>query len=332
MIGRRVESRSGLPWGALLFLVVGGALAVAAPAAGVGWPAVAAALPLALGFAALVIGRDRPFSAEFTAAAVAADDPPVTVPYDGLRNVWAGGRSYDPARFRKPTAAIDVEHDGGLLHIPARLDAPSHEVYRFLAGLVSETGGRDVDPALAEYLQRQESYFGADQVWTYTASGRRTRRFGRPRLRSFCAGLILGGAAWMAAGFSGLADVGWGLAGVFAAVLGVMVFAASFAENTPVNRRHRSWKRSSLVIGPQGMAMVQGPLQGEVRWPELVDVGYWPRPSSVLARGGALTSLRLRVKGADILIFDIYDRPLYVIHDRIRACAGLAEARTSAPE
>jgi len=77
------------------------------------------------------------------------------------------------------------------------------------------------------------------------------------------------------------------------------------------------------------MAMVQGGIQGEVRWPELLEIRFnaKPRGLSLSNQRAMLPGILLRVKGADILIADIYDRPLYVIYNRILAASGRSGPR-----
>jgi hypothetical protein len=67
------------------------------------------------------------------------------------------------------------------------------------------------------------------------------------------------------------------------------------------------------VIGPQGIALSQGELQGQLRWAEL---------KRIRIRKGAFLSapvLELRVEGARIDIPDIYSTPLTLIHREIDA-------------
>ena len=141
--------------------------------------------------------------------------------------------------------------------------------------------------------------------------------------RAFCIGLIVAGGAWSVIGFSGFSEIAWGLAGIVCVMVGGLLYATSFAEFIPAGPM-RNWRNASLVISPQGMAMVQGDIQGEVRWPELVEIRFntKPRGFDFGNPSAMLPGILLRVKGASILIADIYDRPLHVIHKRILAASG----------
>ena len=69
--------------------------------------------------------------------------------------------------------------------------------------------------------------------------------------------------------------------------------------------------------------MVQGDIQGEVQWPELLDVRFNAKPVGFNIGGPTgLPGITASVKGANLVIADIYDRPLYVIHNHILASSG----------
>jgi hypothetical protein len=324
MIGERLESHGLLPWGELLLLAVALGLVAAGLIYGINGMVIGAVLPLAMGGTLWFLGRERPLTATFREEGLEIETAaePILVPYASIQNIKVGGRLADPAEFRKSACAITVLHKGGLLRIPSRLNYPSHEVYRFLAERVPDNGGRDVNPVLADYLARQEQYFGPESVRTFRAVGRRLtpERIG---YRAFSIGLMLTGVAWSALGFSEFVATEWGWAGILCIVLGAFLYAASYAESMspgPV----RNWKGASLVIGPQGMAMVQGDIQGEVHWPELLEIRFNARPGGFNFGNvnAMIPGILLRVKGASILIADIYDRPLYVIYNRILAASG----------
>ncbi len=177
-----------------------------------------------------------------------------------------------------------------------------------------------MNPVLAEYLESQERQFGPDAVRTYCAASRRLRGT-RRGYRAFLFGLIGTGAAWTAFGFSGFDETAWGAAGIVCAFLGAILYAASFGEAI---REIKNWRQASLVIGPLGMAMVQGDIQGEVRWPELLEIRFNARPRgfNLMNQRAMIPGILLKVKGADIVIADIYDRPLYVIYNGILAASG----------
>lgn len=330
MIGERLESHRSFPVAAPLLVIAGLGLAVAGVAWGINGLLVGAVLPIAVGGSLWFLAQDRPLTATFRedGLELEGDGEPVLIPYANIRNIKVRGRpAGEPAGFEESSCPIEVVHDEGVLRIPARLNVPSHEVFRFLAGRVPESGDRGVNPALAEYLRSQESCFGPESVVTFRAASRRTTS-SRQGFRAFCIGLVLAGVAWAALGFSGAVESGWAGAGIACLVGGALLYAASFAELVSSNPLLKNREKASLVIGPLGMAMVQGEIQGELRWPELLEIRFQSKPGGFHVGYARMTpGILLRVKGAEILIADIYDRPLYVIYNRIMASAG----RTAAP-
>ena len=324
MIGQRIESRGNRPWVVLLLLAAGLGLVAAGLISGLHALAAGAVLPLALAGSLWLLGRERRLTATFREEGLEVESAgrPILVPYASIRNIKVGGRLADPAEFRKASCPIAVLHDGGLLRIPSRLNFPSHEVYGFLAEQVPDSGGRDVNPVLADYLERQERYHGPENMSTFCAASRRVKG-ARRGFRAIFIGLIVGGVAWTVYGCSGLGKNGWDLAGLICTVIGAVSCALSFVEIMPVGPGMKNWKKASLVIGPQGMAMIQGDIQGEVNWPELLEIRFHTNPIGFnFGSQPVIPGILLRVKGANIVIADIYDRPLFVIHDRILAASG----------
>jgi hypothetical protein len=324
MIGERIESQHSLPLMAYLFLAAGVGLVVAGLATGVHGMVTGAILPLALGGSLWLFGQERPLTAMFrdTGLEVETDGEPILVPYTSIQDLKAGGRPADPARFRKTACPIAVVHEGGVLRIPSRLNFPSHEVFQVLAERVPANGGRAINPVLAEYLERQERSFGPDKVWTFRAASHRVRGE-RRGYRAIFIGLMVAGGVWSVIGFSGFGSTELGLGGVVCGLIGAGCYASSFAENALANPVMKNWKNASLVISPQGMAMVQGAIQGEVKWPELLEIKFNAKPVGFnFGHYTAIPGIMLRVKGAKILIADIYDRPLHVIYNRILALSG----------
>jgi len=326
MIGERLESHGNLPWGALLLLAVGFGLVIVGLIYHNNWFVTGAVLPAALAGSLWFLGRERPLAATFREQGLEIESAtePVLVPYASIQNIKAGGRLADPAGFRKSSCAIAVLHEGGLLRVPSHLNFPAHEVYRFLVERVPDTGGRDVNPVLAEYLERQERYFGPETVGTFRAASRRMRS-GRRGYRALCIGMMLAGAVWAALGIAEFVNpYFWAPAGILFVLFGALLYAFSFVEAI---RAVKNWKNASLVIGPEGMAMIQGDIQGEVRWPEVLEIRFNAKPGGFsLGQPSVMPGILLRVKGANIVIADIYDRPLRVIHNRILASAYRATA------
>jgi hypothetical protein len=322
MIGTRIDSRRSVSaW--MVFLIVA-ALGVCAVGIVLRKNDLlfGAILPLAIAGALALFGWRRSFAGTFrdNGLEIENGDQPALIPYSSIQSIRVGGKMAEPAGLRQASGVITIVHEGGVIRIPARLNLPTDDVYRFLVGQIPDQGGRAVNSVIADYLARQERDFGADHVATFCAANRRVGE-ARIGLRALSLGLFLTSIVWLFIGSPILGrSEGWKLAGVVCLPISTVLFLVSFAQNLSVELAVKNWKKASLVIAPRGMAMVQGEIEGEVNWPELLEVRFHPRPRSfTLTRDSLTPGILLRVKGATIVIVDIYDRPLFVIYRRIVA-------------
>lgn len=312
MIGQTIESRPLPPLGVILWLLVALALDVLAVVQGNVDVAVGSLFPW-LTAALLWRVRERPFVARFTETALEVDEPPLAVPYAELQGLWAPRRPANPFKAGPRSYTIHVIHAGGVLRVPARLTVRSDEVYSFLFGRFSLGGSRDIPAPLLDYLRRKERAYGAQRVWSYRARthlglGLQTRSMG-----AFFLALLLSGIAWLVWGIVRGVE-GWIVGSIFAVFLGgLFTWIVWLAGRRPMQAAGlRRWRRSGLVISPDGLALVQGDLVGEMRWDELREVKI------IKGSGlGTVGSILLKVEGAAILIADVYDRPLALIYQHI---------------
>lgn len=333
MIGERIEARNAFPLGAALLLVAGLGLVAAGLGTGNRDLAIGGALPIAIGAAWWTLRPGRPFTATFQedGLLVEGEGEPYLVPYASIRNVKVGGRLANPKGPDRGRRPIELLHESGHLRIPARSSFPTHAIVRFLADRIPDRGSREVNPALADFLRVQEETFGPEHIYTFGAADRVWKSSLRG-LRAFSLGAMLGAAIWIGLGAAGIGSDGWSPAGIVVLVFGLLLFAASFSEFQTTGQTRKLRKNAGLVIGPGGMAMIQGPIQGELRWAELLEARLQDGVRAFQASHGAgIPGIMLRVKGAEILIADVYDRPLYVIHDLIQMSAELAEPVDAEP-
>ncbi len=327
MIGERIEASHPFPIGAALILAAGLALAAVGLGTGNRDVAIGGALPIAAGAMLLIWGIGRPFAARFRedGLLVEGQGEPVLVPYASIRNIKVGGRLANPKGPDRGRRPIEILHDSGILRIPSRSSFPTHAIVRFLADRIPDRGSREVNPALADFLRVQEEKFGPEHVYTFRATDR-TWKSSLGGLRAFACGVILGGGAWIFLGTRGIGSDGWSPAGIVALIFGLLLFAASFSSFQTTGQTRKLRKNAGLVIGPGGMAMIQGSIQGELRWAELLEARFRDGPRLLQAsHGHGIPGIVLRVKGAEIVIADVYDRPLYIIHDLIQMSAELTE-------
>jgi hypothetical protein len=71
----------------------------------------------------------------------------------------------------------------------------------------------------------------------------------------------------------------------------------------------RNWRNASLAISPEGLAMVQGEMKGELRWDEVQSVRANKKPLGGFRLSSATPgpAIVLKVQGATIHIADIYE-------------------------
>ena len=261
MIGERIESRPGLPLGALFMVflaLVSIAFAVLLRSV---HPLMLAILPACLGIA-LFLTRPRRFAAEIAAEELKCESPPLDLAYEHIEGLVMHGSRRDPR------ARLTIYHRSGILPVPARLSKPSNEFFEFLQSRVSANGSSDVNPLLAGYLQRQQEAFGSERVFTYRA--RRYVSAGPNRRAAIIfAAMAAAAGSWIAlASAMGPRDYEpWLIFGILLAL--VFSFSALAIWFSSAGPRIRNWQLSSLVIGPAGLAMVQGDMRGELRWTEV---------------------------------------------------------------
>jgi hypothetical protein len=299
MVGRTIEATPrAVPLGPCLALAVAALPLGLAVATGTAHWAVAALLPAMVALFWWLF-RERPFRAELTEEGLEIAEPPRSVPYASIEGLQAR-RPPNPYKAGPPCYAIRVIHSQGALEIPARLNVPSDEVYSFLYHRLSSSGSRDVNPALADYLRDKQRRHGPERVWTYVGRSYRGGGLLSRRWLLWWLACLATGPLWLAAAFV-LAEPVWGGGGVLLCLCGGIFALAvwSSARGGPARPRKRG--RASLVICPDGLALAQGSLVGQLRWDEI---------RRVRLAGGVIT---LKLEGAEVRIADIYDRPLPLI-------------------
>jgi hypothetical protein len=326
MIGQTIESRPRLPLGAIFWLLIALLLDVLAILQANVHIAIGSLLPwlIAILFWRM---RERSFTARFTETALEVEEPPSEVRYTELQGLLAPRRPANPFKAGPRSYLIQVIHTGGVVRIPARLNVPSDEVFSFLFGRFSPSGSREVPSKLVDFLRRRERQFGPEQVWTYRARAHLGRSKQRPRLMAFFFALAVAGAAWLVWGIvwgivldraeEGMSWFGVGFAGL---VFGGLFSLALWLDGRRNFSGIRKWQQCGLVVAPDGLALVQGDMVGELRWDEVHDVkiGRSPAVFQYSTSTRPPNGIVLKVEGANIVIVDVYDRPLALIYQNIR--------------
>jgi hypothetical protein len=320
MTGKLIESRPGFPVAGMIFFLFAAALVVIGIVKGTGHPAIGAILPFLIGVALFVTGP-RSFQAEFLEDGMQVHIPTaIFISYDHLEGLWGRGRSSDPTRHGPYSFAMQVIHKDGVLQIPARLNVPSDDVYLFLYEHFPPEGSRGVSRELEDYLAQKEADFGQERVFAYRARSHQGQAMGHTRAAWVSFAVLLTGIVWIPIGI-GVKTEAWWACGILLILFGFLFMVAFLASGKRITRGIKNWRKASLVISPVGMALVQGDVKGEMKWDELRDVQLKSRPGSFQFTTDAnpYPGIILKFEGANVRIADIYDQPLRIIFERIRA-------------
>ncbi len=316
MIGTTIEARPPVPWPSIVFAV--GCIAFVATGAISGRPAfLAIGILLGAIAAVLFLSRESAFRAEITHDSLLLHHRGASVRYADLISIATQPND----RFSEPSRCpLIITHSDGVLEVPADANVPSDELAQFLRGRLPPRIVSVPDPDIADYLQRQLSQFDSDQIFWCQAGLAAPPTMRRSTRRAWIVCFLVG----IALIFIGMAVLSaesprgggrarddratqWFAVGTVAIVVGAFGWMLHAAMGRGTNPKIKDAALSSLVISPAGMALRQGDLKGELRWAEIRGAQLGKRPP-----------LKLQLAGAMIPIFNVYDRPLAEIHERIR--------------
>jgi hypothetical protein len=313
MIGTRLEASRRFPFFALLFAAVGALLLVVGLLQKSLEFALLATLPLSWAIV-IFVRRPAPIEGEVTGDALVLHEPhPQTVPYHSIQSLRMGNKTLSPEHPRLRPAPLTILHAKGALRLPKVInDSPRTvmQLYRFLWDHLQGSGSRNINGQLQEFLQEQEALFGPDMVYTFRARNRPGVPTSTGGAQSLLAVTMFLGIVWIYVAASWDLNEAfrvWGIVFLMCGGLGWLIAWAAGRTSATV----KGWEQASLVISPGGLALVQGHIQGILRWEEVHDVDSHDKHRAF--RISQLYGVSLRVAGAQILIADIYDRPSAVI-------------------
>lgn len=318
MIGQTIEARISFPINIILCGLLAAGLCLLAAALSLWDLALLSAWPWLAALLLLVRwARQKPFRATFTATALEVEEPPLSLPYDQVQGLLAGRRPINPYQVGPRTYPIQVIHPEGVVRIPPQLNVRSDEIYSFLYQRLSGGGTAEVHPSLVPYLRYKQQEYGPARVWSYRA--RRYRGHGPeyPLITALCGAAALAGMGWLLFGLVQEAPA-WIGASIPAVLLGGL-FSLLSGLSGRLTAVPEVLRESCLVICPDGLALVQADLQGQLRWEEVRDVQVKKRATLAtnnfqLAAVQPGPGIVLKVAGAVIVLLDVFDRPLPLIH------------------
>lgn len=312
-VGQTVRERRGFMFGVAIWTLLAMVLVTIAAVTANVHVALAAVGPVAVALM-LVLLRRRAFVCHVGADGLMFDRPRLNLPFAAMEEVIAGGGKKE---------SFIICHSEGFISVPAALNVPWQAFRAFLqANLQPQLFTARLPARLQKYFDRNVALFGAREMHVFWA--RDHLKPSIPRSRSglaVCLGLLAASALWLSVGISqGRGYEGWlgaGSAfGIFSCLIGLLFFMNSH-QKIP---RLKNWQKSGLVIGPGGLALEQGELIGELRWEEVIKiVNQTAGVSFTFDSRMTQPCVRLDVAGASIMVYDLYHRPLFCIHEIIES-------------
>jgi hypothetical protein len=300
-----IQSRPGSLVLAWIFLVPGLVLAgMVIPSGRIDW-LIGALLPLLLA-GTLFLTRRSAFHAELTDTEIQIQQPPLTIPYKDIEGLIGQGRKPNPYVKGPRSYPIQIIHKNGAVWIPGKLDVRSDEVFLFLFQRLPTQGSHQINPKLADYLKRKERQYGAERVYSYGYRNQKGKWPPNKTMILVCLTLLGVGVIWAVCSALLPGRTGWTAGGTLLIIFGLLFMLLALAQGSRGAGLTRI-KEASLVISPEGLALIQGKLTGQMAWHELRNVKLQPFPLGIV----------LKVAGANILILDQFDRPLSLIYQQI---------------
>jgi hypothetical protein len=281
-----------------------------------------ALLPLLLAGACFLTCR-RIFVAELGQDALHVHQPkPIQVPYASFLSVQreGGGKG---GQF-----PIHIQHEAGVISIPANTSIASQELLRVLAGKIPSTVLQQLPDELLAIYEKHAQSFGVDRVYAFPTRQSKIKGFRGLRGMAVSAAFILSGMIWLVT----LADQDkrhdppmLGALGGVLILFGFLGFVYYHSKRALFGGFPK-WKNSGIVVSPVGIAMIQDKERGELKWNELVKLSYAMKPPSFLTTSSTAspTHIRLVFNGGVAAVLDIYTHPLVVIYEHMKEYWGRA--------
>lgn len=315
-LDRQIESTPTFPLGTTLFGLLGVALVAGFFASGEAGLAIGS-IPCWVLALVLFVTRQSGFSAVVTKAGLEIREAGQMISFESIQNVVFNGKVDKDGQYPTQQAAIHVSHETGTLLIPANIDIPSNELFSLLCHRFQPIDVRNLNPLLEDYQSEQVSTFGDEKVYRFTARQKVSPLSTGGRMaKAIGAGMMLSSVGWFVA--ASMHDEGWIAGGIILLIVGLVVFLVGFSKGHSPVAQIKDWENSGLVISPVGLALIQGPLKGRMRWEELKDVKFNQGRRSFQASSGPLQSgILLHVEGSFLVIADLYNQPIATVHERI---------------
>ncbi|WP_437194319.1 hypothetical protein [Planctomicrobium sp. SH527] len=201
-----------------------------------------------------------------------------------------------------------------VLEFPALTTRTSKTVYQNLLEKIPTSGSRSVCTVLQPRLTSQLTAYDDNSVFSFVS--RNWKSNFRIAIGPVLYVILLTGIIWVIISIlAGQGYVAWAFIGGIAICMSLIIRVCIFLTQLSSNSNFSKLKNSALVISPDGIAMHQGELTGYLKWSEIQGIEDSKRRNLGRFRGpNASRVIAIKIAGAEIPIFDIYDRPLAKIH------------------
>ncbi len=321
MLNKPIEIRQRRSMFSTLCFVVGGALLVAAAVFQNMHFLLAAVLPIALSFAV----RQKPHHDVLVLEErqLVFQNSNFKLPYEKIRWLGVGDHFVTNSSQDLSDGPLAIGFDQGQLVLPSETSVPIREIARYLIARLPPPAVEQPHVALMDYWTKEQAKFGDDKVVLIHA--RKVLPL-KKRLDGLRKGFAISVAGMIClilaiAGFDNTDESvgGWLGFAMFLIISGFVVLVWSMTSQKRKKREISAARGACIVMSPTGLAMVQGPLKGILRWDEIV--GLENGPSSSLT--GRQAGLHLKIAGGAIVVTDVYETSLAHIASLVRKNLGI---------
>lgn len=301
--------RSSPFWAAFFWLVVAG-LVTAGIVLKESHFFVAAILPAALGLW-IFITSPRAENVTFGPEALLDECQENPIRYDEIMAISISGKTPEADAHVIPGGNLVVIDHNRCHYFSGLKQAAAKQMYQSLIDRIPESGSREVAPALQQRLQNDLNLFDDDLIFSFRARPKRLSP--RKRFHFLFFILVIVGIVWAGIGGLQVKFDAWTFVGGFLTgftVIGWLLYAAATVNHAT---KIPDYALASLIVSPRGIALHQGRVVGEMKWEEMKVILCGKGQPGSLVTAATPRSICIRVDGAQVQIFDIYDRPLATI-------------------
>lgn len=303
---------------AIMGLVGIGLLALGLTGGETGW-SLLAVCPIAYAIIG-ALRRERGVSLELDRSGISVQGQGITIPFEDLEAVTVNGQPYFESMRQGAARRMEISHRQGVLLVPCPLTVPVRDLAIFLRGKIQGVPrAESVDGPLGEWRDEQRDAFGVERVWAVGRRAALPASINYRGLSTLAAAVLVSGVVWLLASGSIDDDGMWTALGVSAIILGALFGLMALMAGRRDGAQQAAWKNAALVMGPQGIALRQGPLNGKLGWSDILAIsGQKTRRLGIGSRSELRAGIRLKIAGARVLIEDVYERPLAMIEAKLR--------------